>query len=265
MKKYAVVFLAWGEKFIKEVESCINQSKAILKYDHILITDKETNLEDLQCGFAEIIRAPFETKGHLRKAEMIKFLPEGYDAYLFLDSDTIVLEDISLGFEKAEKFSIAMSPAPHYSLDHFEGFDRIMNLEDMPCKGQLLYNSGVIFFNNSKIVKSIFERWMALALKYQKEWKKDQTLFTLSMEQLKFNPYTLSISYNYRGFGDAISGVVRIWHSHGELPTNINKFETAWPPRRAWPSKVTFSDKIFNSNFLYKVLRKIKRLTKRLS
>ena len=33
---------------------------------------------------------------------MINYIPEGYDSYLFLDSDTVVLGDISLGFEKAK-------------------------------------------------------------------------------------------------------------------------------------------------------------------
>ena len=89
-------------------------------------------------------KAPFETQGLLRKAEMVKFLPEAYDIYLFLDSDTVVIEDISLGYEKAEKFSIAVSPAPHYSLDYFGGFDKIMRLEGIPCKGQLQYNTGIL-------------------------------------------------------------------------------------------------------------------------
>ncbi|NES81796.1 MAG: hypothetical protein F6K10_10545 [Moorea sp. SIO2B7] len=244
-KKYAVVFLAWGEKYIKEVESCVKMSKAIQGYDLILITDMDTDIENLHCNFVEIIRASFETEGLLRKTELTKFLPETYDVYLFLDSDTVVIEDISLGFEKAEKFSIAVAPAPHYSLDYFWSFDQIMTLEGIPCKGQLQYNTGVIFFKNSQTAKSIFEHWMNLAIKYQTQFNNDQPFFSLAMEELDFNPYTLSISYNYRGFCDAISGIVRIWHSHGKLPENINEFSVAWPPRRAQPSKVIFPGQLY--------------------
>ena len=229
-----------GTSISKRLSFASKKSKAIQEYDQILITDNETNIEDSHHAFSEVIRAQFETTGLLRKAEMLKFLPESYDAYLFLDSDTVVLEDISLGFEKAEKFSIAVSPAPHYSLDQFWGFDRILESQGIPCKGQLQYNTGVIFFKNSEIVKSIFNKWIALVLKYQEEFKNDQPFFTLSMEELNFNPYTLSISYNYRGFGDAISGLVRIWHSHGELPKDINNFDYSWPPRKAWPSRVEY-------------------------
>lgn len=238
----AIVFLAWGEKYLKQVELCIGRSPEIHGYDHVLITDPETNTEGLKCRFSEIVRARFQTEGLLRKAEIVKFLPRSYDLYLFLDSDTLVIDDMSLGFEKAAQFSIAAAPAPHYSLDYFWGFGSIMDLEGVPCKGQMQYNTGVIFFANSPTVNEILQRWMFLALTYGDKFRNDQPFFTLAMEQLGFNPYTLSISYNYRGFGDSISGPVRIWHSHGPIPEGINDFKDAWPPRRAWPSGMLYSD-----------------------
>lgn len=261
MNKYAVVFLAWGKRYLDEVDACISQSKALESYDRILITDAETELDDLQHRFTKVIRASFETQGLLRKTELVKFLPDTYAAYVFLDSDTVVIDDISLGFEKAEKFSIAVAPAPHYSLDYFRDFDHIMDLEGTPCKGQLQFNTGVIFFKNSPAVKSVFQRWMELAHKYQAEFKNDQPFFSLAMEQLDINPYTLSISYNYRGRGDSISGVVRVWHSHGQMPANINDFNYAWPPRKAWPSKVVYPT--YEASFVHKNIVKIRRLLDR--
>jgi len=99
------------------VEACVRRSTIVQKYDLILITDEDTDLNSLEYNFSEVIKASFETVGLLRKAELIKFLPNTYDTYLFLDSDTVVFEDISLGFQMADKFKIAASPAPHYSLD----------------------------------------------------------------------------------------------------------------------------------------------------
>lgn len=245
MKNYAVLFLAWGDKFIEEVHSCIERSPAIQNYEKILITDQDTLVGDYQHHFKEIIRANFKTEGLLRKTEMVNFLPHGYDCFLFLDSDTVVIEDISLGFQKAEQFGIAVSPAPHYSLDYFWGFGQIMALEGVPCQGQLQYNTGVIFLKNCEMVGVVFEKWKELGLKHQ-NFKNDQPFFTLAMEKVGFNPYTLSISYNYRGFGDAISGLVRVWHSHDKMPEMINQFKEAWPPRKAWPSKIEFQE---DSNF----------------
>ncbi len=259
MGKHAVIFLAWGERFIKEVDSCIARSQVIQGYDRILVTDLETDLSGLESQFSEIIRAPFETQGHLRKAELIRFLPETYEVFLFLDSDTVVIEDISLGFEKAEKFLIAMAPAPNYSLDYFLGFGKVMDLEGIPRKGQLVYNSGVIFFKNIPIVRSVFERWMELTLKHQDIFKKDQAFLTLAMEELELNPYTLPITYNYRGIGDNICGVVRVWHNHGKLPEKINVIkedEFSWPPRKAYPAKVVYRGKELD---VVRILRRVKQ------
>ena len=83
----------------------------------------------------------------------------------------------------------------------------------------------------------------------------------MAMEMLRFNPYTLSISYNYRGVGDRISGDVRIWHSHGKMPENINDYEHVWPGRRAWPGKVSADSD--NKGFFSRIKgRLIKRLVK---
>ena len=235
MDNYAVVFLAWGERYINEVLHCIDHSPTLSQYDLYLITDQTSEIEHQQL---RVIRADFKSSGLLRKTELIDFLPEGHEVFLFLDSDTVVLDDVSLGFHKAVQHGIAVAPAPHYSLDYFFGFSEVMRSENMPVSGQLQYNTGVIFFNTKESTLSVFRRWRQLAEKYQKIRQNDQPFFSLAMEQLGVNPYTLSISYNYRGYGDAISGVVRIWHSHKKMPEDINHFDLVWPPRRAVPGRV---------------------------
>src|SRR5690625_7157514 len=62
------------------------------------------------------------------------------------------------------------------------------------------------------------------------------------MERLGYNPYTLPITYNYRGSGDVILGKVRIWHSHYKRPGNVNKKPDRWPPRRAYHSTLIYFD-----------------------
>lgn len=242
MKRRAVIFMAWGESFMEEVQKCITRSDLNSDLDLILMTDATTYVGEILGNAAQVIRCEFRLGGLLRKAEMMRFLPDGYDSFLFLDSDTVVVEDISLGFEKAERFDIAVAPAPHYSLDSFWGFEGIMRAEGVRCSGQLQYNTGVIFFQKSPAVAAVFNCWEELAARHGAEFGNDQPFFTLAMELLDFNPYTLSISYNYRAFGDAISGLLRIWHSHGEMPEGINTFTHSWPARRAWPSKIVYPD-----------------------
>jgi len=227
--KFAVIFVAWGKKFVNEVQDCIDQSPFLENCDKYLVTDDVTAVTDDRL---KVLRTHFKYEGFLRKLEFIDLLPEGYDFYLFLDSDTRIIEDISLGFEKAMKYGIAVAPAPHYSLDQFWGFERIMKKEGVPCRGQMQFNCGVIFFSLNDDVRAVFNRWKVLADKYQQECVHDQPLLSLAMEQEGFNPYCLSISYNYRNFGDNISGIVRIWHSHGKMPEGINEFDKPWPPRK---------------------------------
>jgi hypothetical protein len=234
-QSYAVLFFAWGDLYVRETEQCILKSKPIQQYDRILLTDQETDVSSIENSFTNVIRVPFESTGLIRKAELIDYLPQNYDSYLLLDSDTVVLEDIGLGFEKATEHGIAAAQCFPYTLEAFFNFANVMKKEGVPEKGQLQYNTGVIFFKNSPEVRAVMELWKSLALKHQKLTKNDQPYFSLAMEMLNFNPYTLPITYNYRGSGEHISGSVKIWHSHHSMPATINKNRKAWPPRRAYP------------------------------
>lgn len=239
---YAIIFFVWGEKYIQEVENCIQKSTGIEEYDLLLLTDHETDLRGRESLFKRVIRADFATDGLIRKSELINHLPSGYDAYLLLDSDTIVLDEIHFGFTKAMEHGIAMAPCHHYGLDHFWNFSDVMEKLNHPASGQLQYNTGVIFFRDTPDVRHVMESWKNLALTNQHINKNDQPFFTLAMEQVGFNPYTLPITYNYRGSGDVIFGTVRIWHFHLPMPKNINARLPKWPPRRAYPATMVYFD-----------------------
>src|SRR6056297_120748 len=257
-ERCAVIFFAWGGSYVRETEQCILKSKPIQSYDLILLTDRETDISAIEKWFKSIIRVPFESSGLIRKTELFGYLPDEYDLFLLLDSDTVVLEEISLGFEKASEYGIAAAPAYPYALDSFYNFAEVMKRENVPLRGQLQYNSGVIFFKKTTAVKAVLERWKDLAIKYQKLVYNDQPFFSLSMEILVFNPYTLPVTYNYRGSGEHICGDVKIWHSYHQMPSTINKEPKAWPPRRAYPLTLLKYD--FNK-FLSWPLRFIKKIT----
>jgi hypothetical protein len=236
-RKRAIVFVAWGETFIAEVLNCIRASTALPDVERILITDQTSAPPD---GIFTVIRPDFKTHGHLRKTELFDILPKGYDSFLFLDSDTLVIADIELGFIKAETHGIAVAPAPHYSRTII---DQLMEQEGLSKSGQLLYNSGVLFFSPDKRVAEVFRLWGELGKKYLGVYYHDQPFFTVAMEKLNFNPYTLSIDYNYRGVSDRISGIVRIWHSHTPMPANINQFEARRAARSVVDGVVVFPDR----------------------
>jgi hypothetical protein len=192
------------------------------------MTDATSDVSALPEGI-EVVRRDCQLSGKAKKTEFFTCLPQQIETALLLDADTRVLDDISLGFEKAEQHGMAVVPAPHYSLADFRDFRQVMLKEGVTPLGQIIYNSGVIFCAPHRPdVQAVFDRTLALAQKYRdREWS-DQTYLSLAMEIEGFNPYTLSPSFNYRAFGELISGSIRIWHSYEPLPANAASLEKGY-------------------------------------
>ena len=111
----------------------------------------------------------------------------------------------------------------------FRDFRQVMLNEGVAPLGQIIYNSGVVFCQPRRPdVGAVFERTLALAQKYRDKIWSDQTYLSLAMELSGFNPYTLSSSFNYRAFGELISGSIRIWHSYEPLPANAASLEKGY-------------------------------------
>ena len=228
MKNYrAIVFPAWGAKHIGMVADCIHGSR-LPEYPLFVITDESTPTEELP-NQVKIVRCRCKLSGKARKAEFFNCLPEEIGTALLLDVDTRVIDDVSLGFEKAERHGLAIVPAPHYSLADFRSFGEAMLNEGVTARGQIIYNSGVIFYAPHRPeVRAVFDLTQQLAQKYSDRIWSDQTYLALAIEILGFNPHCLSPSFNYRGFGELISGSIRIWHSYEPLPKNAGSLEKGY-------------------------------------
>ncbi len=225
--KRGIVFLAWGDKHIQLVADCVRESK-LPAYPILLMTDEGTKVENLPKEVG-VVRCESNLSGKARKTEFFNRVPDEIETVLLLDADTRVIDDISLGFEKAEQYGIAMVPAPHYSLADFRSFREVMTNENVTPRGQMIYNSGVIFYTPRRPeVRAVFDLALKLAQKYRERAWSDQTYLSLAIELLGFNPHCLSPSFNYRGFGELISGSIRIWHSYEKLPKNAASLEPGY-------------------------------------
>lgn len=233
-ERRAIIYVAWGEKHLAEATQSAH-SAASVGADRILITNAATLLFLKQKDpFERVILHEFRLRGPLAKSEMFDLLPEEYGSFLFLDTDTRILLDISQGFEKAATHGLAAVQAAHYSLEHFWGFASVLKKYEVKSADLLQYNAGVIFFTRQRRVWEVLKTWSRLcedAGDAATAWG-DQPYLTLAMEMLNFNPYTLSLAYNYRGMGELASGNIRIWHSHYDPPPDLNHFDRPWPPRR---------------------------------
>jgi hypothetical protein len=222
-----IVFFAWGADWIGRVAACVRESK-LPEYPIFVVTDTTTDTKALPKS-VEVIQIGFQLSGKVRKAEFFVRSPEKIGTALFIDADTRVVDDISLGFEKAEQHGIAISPAPHYSLADFRDFRQVMAAEGVTPRGQMVYNTGVIFATPHRPdVRAVFDQTLKLAQKYQDKVWNEQPYLSLAMEMLNFNPYTLSPSFNHRGFGELISGSIRIWHSYEPIPRDAANLEKGY-------------------------------------
>jgi hypothetical protein len=220
----AIVFVAWGDVHVAAVQRCIDESR-LPDYPVFLMTDPGTDTTTLTSDIS-IVRRSFRLPGKHRKMEALAAVPEGLGTVLFLDADTRVIDDISLGYEKARQHGIAMAPAPHYSLADFRSFREVMRREGVEPRGEMIYNSGVIFFaSDRREVREVFTTAIALSQEDVDATWSDQPYVTLAMEMLGFNPYTLSPSFNHRAFGELISGSIRVWHSPSPVPPDAADLE----------------------------------------
>jgi hypothetical protein len=229
MSAPCVVWVAWGDRYVRDAA----RSRASITDRSLrtcLITD-HASAAAAPDVFDHVIKADFKLTSYLRKCELYRLLPADYETFLFLDVDTTVIGDISLGFDKARKYGIAMAQAPRYALERFQGFDEIMRAAGVTPRGQLQFNSGVIFFHRTPAVEAVLLKWESLAHEYGGPTGKfaelskvfgDQPYLTLAMEILELNPYTLSTSFNHRAKGELIDGDVRIWHSYKPIPPDLN-------------------------------------------
>jgi hypothetical protein len=232
--KRAIVWFCWGKRFVADAIVSARATAAV-EADRLIIVDRENAaLAETSGVFNTILPVDLEFHNNLEKSRLIDLLPRSYDSYLYLDSDTRVFGDLSLGFESAETYGVAIAPEPNYDLGAFFGFGSVMAKLGIEPRAQLLYNTGVFFFALNETVRRLLETWRDLCARLGPESgiASDQAFLSLAFEQHRFRPYVLSPSYNYRGFGEHAVGAIRIWHSKFQPPADLNAFDDAWPGRR---------------------------------
>jgi hypothetical protein len=244
----AVVYYFWGRRYLEEATKSARTVLEWMDVPTVAITDCGTaGYVPSDSPFSRVDVVTIRERSMLGKATLYDVLPMDYDSFLYLDTDTQVLGDLSYGFEKAEAFGLAAVMEPFYSLDHFRGFDAVLSNVGLASTSQLQYNAGVLFFVRRADVEAVMRRWRELTFHLGPKLNlgADQPFLTLAMELLAFNPFTLSPSYNYRAKGEGLTGVVRIWHSNSAVPPAINRFTRAWPARRYWGRRLIMDGNVF--------------------
>lgn len=240
----AIVYIAWGKPYIEQACAAA-ETAAFLDVALVLVTDRaNAKFVPRHNPFTDIhLLDQLKSYDMLVKSTVFDVSPSKFNSILYLDTDTVVLGDLSFGFEMAEKHGIALSPATSYCLPSHHEFRRIMLGEGLRDAGQLQYNAGVHFFVRRPDVAEVYRLYQRSAYDLSKAYEytnargklADQPFLTFAMEKLGFNPYTLSINYCYRGIdAEPVCGDVRIWHSHHPVPQDVNAYESHQGPRRRY-------------------------------
>jgi hypothetical protein len=161
------------------------------------------------------------------------------DSQLYLDADTVVLGDLSYGFELAERHGLACRIcecpwARRYGDEQLAG--------DM-----IEYNTGVLFWTAE--AHPIMRTWEWLAPRTDSSCRymdsrvsheatmqmNDQASFALAICKTGVNPCALSPNWNFRPRWDSTWwGPVRVWHDYAPPPKDI----VAWSQAQDAPGAI---------------------------
>jgi hypothetical protein len=199
-----ILYMKWGTKS----ETSFQRSLQSLRRFH----------PELQVHVAQLP----DTASLLNKAQMLDLSP--FDETLFLDADTIVMDRLDFGFEKAAKFGLACCICECPWARRYTGLS-----------GDLIeYNTGVLFF--TRAMKPLFDLWKkhVPTLDSSILFKKpddpqilrmafnDQGGFALAVEELGICPYVLPLNWNLRPqWQYLLCGPVKIWHDYSNPPAAL--------------------------------------------
>lgn len=173
----------------------------------------------------------FNSDGKINKTKLCDLSP--FEETLYLDNDTLVLDNLNFGFEKARQFGLAnvINECPwarRYS-------------DPRLCGDMVEYNCGVFFF--TKKAKPVFDAWRKFfptvnsSIYHIRDNQlslmpvADQASFAMAIETTAFLPFNLPINWNFRPqYYKTCAGPIKIWHCSVDAPQTVyewNQKQTA--------------------------------------
>ena len=199
MAKRGVLYVVWGEYGV----GTLKRSRQSLARVH-------PNMP------VEVIELPADST-LLDKAQMMELSP--FEETLFLDADTVILDDLSYGFEQARRFGLACSICECPWARRYAGLSGDM----------VEYNTGVIFF--TEFARPVFNAWRACVAEIDSSIVfhngpeliqmplNDQAGFAKALDDTGFRPFILPYNWNFRPkWHKSWFGPLKIWHDYSDVP-----------------------------------------------
>jgi hypothetical protein len=159
-----------------------------------------------------------------------------FDETLYLDIDTVVMDRLDYGFERAARHALACC------ICESPWARRHAGLRD---EGDLVeYNTGVLFF--TRAAEKVFRRWAELSPLIDasvrlirrsdgqpvEQQYDDQAAFSKAVDDTRFVPFVLPLNYNFRPrWVSVLWGPVKVWHDY----TAVSQGLWDWNKQQADP------------------------------
>jgi hypothetical protein len=204
--KRGIIYVVWGNR----ADGVLERSIASVKRFY-------------PCLPIEVFRVegdPDSCETLIRKTGMMAMTP--FEQTLFLDADTVVMDTLDFGFEKAARFGLACSICECPWAARYAGLGG----------DTVEYNTGVLFF--TRAAEPVFRAWADLAPKLDSSMRliqngeqvempyNDQASFAKAVEQTGFVPFVLPHNWNFRPqWHRSFFGRIKIWHDYMDPPSSL--------------------------------------------
>lgn len=204
-KSRGVVYVVWdysGENMEIYAKLVSRSARSVQLWTNLpthIITDKFFPKE-YESNFDSVVKVDWgeQACGFVPKAWVVD---TPFDQTLFLDADTLVMDNLEGGFDKLNKHGLCLSHAPVFN--------------------HHLYNSGVIWFDKTVPYAWEFMKIWSNVTKSKKLGCNEQQTINALANRLNLRPYVLPHSYNFRAqFLELqwLNGPMRILHWSGPEP-----------------------------------------------
>ena len=259
MIKQGYLYVASGEKYVREAIFSVNSLKKVSRQAHAtLITDTELNAPE----FDTVVPLHLDFDNGNRKNNFL-FKVEGlrrspYEKTFFVDTDTFFCDGCEELFELLEYFDLLICQSPIGTRS------AIRNGNTIP--GLYSYNSGVIVYNDSTVTVEFLEKWLEIFKDKSEEYIYDQPPMMDALLHVNIKTYVLQSIYNFRipFIVCTTNDKVKIIHGRDKNVERIANILNSDLSNRAW---LPHQNRIINKNhnsFLRLIYSKLPKWLKKM-
>ena len=224
------LYIAFGESFTKEALMSIKSLKRFNQEPVALFTDQEQT-KDFD-GLVDLY-AKIDPKHIRAKVDFINQTP--FQKTVYLDSDTLIVRNISDMFDVLDRFDVALTN--DYARKRTKYSKLVPEYAEIPYAFSEV-NGGIMAYNNSLATNTFLSMWREYFYKYFKEtngW--DQVSLRISLWRSNVRIHHFPFEYNIRSksnrkkqddfkheFGEQHMAP-RIYHLHYDREVHFGKFK----------------------------------------